>query len=437
MSFPPIGFAKLPKSLIRIRGPDATKFINGLVTTRLLPDIVKKKQHTISENENTHQQLSEVIDIHSNWGLMHEDIYDPTNTIYVLRGGINSLFLNSKGRMVTDCFIYANPFADSNTSNEPDFVVEIESVLKNKLQMMLKLHKLAANVKIDVLEGIDSYYYYSDTPEFDGWLDELQQKYLQTKDPQEAREAAQKLLSDGGLFNANQPVVGFAVDNRIPNFGIKFLTNNLQESPFSSSFQSQFGSSTVLPDDITARRYMNGVLELWDVPSDVSLLPFECNLDYTNGLSLDKGCYVGQELTIRTFNGGTIRKRVVPVQFFELKDIETITAQPQATYNLQDPVIDHLAKFSGKELPSLVLSRMDGSDSAEEQQASSPFGASSKPVRRRKLGSGKILARHGNVGLALMNLGELEHNQNFKISLDSEDNSEIGVKTFVPYWWPE
>ena len=145
---------------------------------------------------------------------------------------------------------------------------------------------------------------------------------------------------------------------------------------------------------------------------------------------------MGQELTIRTFNGGTIRKRVVPVQFFELKNVESMAAKHEPEYNLKDAVVDHLSKITQTDLKSLVISRMDGSDATEEHQTSSPFG-SSKPVRKRKLGSGKILARHGNVGLALMNLGEIEHQRMFKVTIGDEDDTEIGLKSFVPGWWPQ
>ncbi|RLV82561.1 putative transferase CAF17 mitochondrial [Meyerozyma sp. JA9] len=438
MAFPPIGLATLPKALIRIHGPDATKFVNGLVTTRLLPDIVKKKQHTISENENSHQELSQIIDVHRNWGLMHEDIYDPSNTIYVSRAGINSMFLNSKGRVFTDCFIYAHPFANSSENDHPDYVVEVDESLRTKLQMLLKLHKLAANVNIEKLENVESHYYYNDTPEFDSWLEELQQNYISTRDPTQAREMAQRLIEDQAVFGPKVPVVGFAVDNRIPNFGIKFLTKQLQnQDPFSSSFKSQFEAPTVSAHDVTVRRYTNGLLEHADVSSDVSLLPFESNLDFTNGLSLDKGCYVGQELTIRTFNGGTIRKRVVPVQFFELKNVESMGAKLEPEYNPQDAVVDHLAEIGQTDFKSLVISRMDGSDATEENvQNSSPF-RSSKSVRKRKSGSGKILARQGNVGLALMNLGEIEHQDMFKVTVGEEDDTEIGLKSFIPGWWPQ
>lgn len=42
-------------------------------------------------------------------------------------------------------------------------------------------------------------------------------------------------------------------------------------------------------------------------------LPLEYNLDQLNGISYQKGCYVGQELTARTHFQGVIRKRLMPL----------------------------------------------------------------------------------------------------------------------------
>ncbi len=33
-------------------------------------------------------------------------------------------------------------------------------------------------------------------------------------------------------------------------------------------------------------------------------LPFTANIDFTNGVSFNKGCYIGQELTARTYHTG-------------------------------------------------------------------------------------------------------------------------------------
>ena len=44
------------------------------------------------------------------------------------------------------------------------------------------------------------------------------------------------------------------------------------------------------------------------------LLILEGNLDYLNGVSFTKGCYVGQELTARMKHRGKVRKRLLPVR---------------------------------------------------------------------------------------------------------------------------
>lgn len=62
--------------------------------------------------------------------------------------------------------------------------------------------------------------------------------------------------------------------------------------------------------DYTALRILHGIPEGREV-SDV--IPLEWNLTFLNGVSFDKGCYVGQELVARTHFRGLIRKRFVPV----------------------------------------------------------------------------------------------------------------------------
>lgn len=48
------------------------------------------------------------------------------------------------------------------------------------------------------------------------------------------------------------------------------------------------------------------------VPEKATLL--ECNVDRLNGVSWDKGCYMGQELTARMHYRGLVKKRLLPVQ---------------------------------------------------------------------------------------------------------------------------
>lgn len=458
------GIAPLSKTFIRITGKDSTKFLNGLTTSRLLPNIVKKKQHTITDSDSKHADLSKVIDIETNWGLMHEDIYDPEQNITISRDGINSMFLNSKGRVITDCFLYSHPFHNfegqfDDEMKQPGFLVEVDNP---NLLMVLKLHKLSAKIKIAHEKSLYSYYYYNDTASFDELLELVQDKYFRSTDPVNALQNANSFIKDEVFFNKDiaKHIIGFSFDNRIPNFGIKVTTNkpitkseeNEEGIPikdfFSTEFQASYAVDAVPEDTVLQRRFVNGLFESHDAPKDVSLLPFECNLDYINGLSLEKGCYIGQELTIRTFNNGIIRKRIFPVQFFEINEenIEAIQ-QIDMTLDVTDSVISIL-----KQLPPSTLGKLEITPLIEEaleempeqqQEAPNPFGASpfgsSKPVRKRKSSSGKIMTVQDNLGLALFGISDIEKCQLYKIEIPSlkDGNKVIGLKVNTPLWWPE
>ncbi|CUM51210.1 unnamed protein product [Debaryomyces tyrocola] len=460
MKIPVSGITALNRSLLQIKGPDATKFLNGLSTSRFLPNIVKKKQHTIDEAENRHAKLSEIININDNWGLMHEDIYDPDNNIFVRRDGLNSMFLSSKGRVVTDCFLYSQPFHNLNGAfdgqiSEPNYLIEIDSSFTSQLQMLLKLHKLSAKVSIEKIKSMHSYYYYNDTAEYDEYLDFIQQEFFRSMDPVDALNDANSFIKSEVLFNPKLAgnILGFSIDNRIPNFGIKVLMdkeigdgeNKIPvDDLFSSSFKDNFVVPEILkPESVTRRRFLNGLFETQDSPKGSSLLPFEMNLDFINGLSLEKGCYVGQELTIRTYNNGIIRKRVVPIQFFDINDdnLSAIDESGFLTLDPADPVIKQLQELHSSTLSKLeitpLIEKKAPTTPETEQQSSSPF-ASSKPVRRRAASSGKLLSIQDNLGFVLANLSDIENIDLYKIELPCLEGGvkHVGIKVFKPEWWP-
>lgn len=124
-------------------------------------------------------------------------------------------------------------------------------------------------------------------------------------------------------------------DPRVPGFGYRAIlkkeTNVNLILPKSGQFQELDSS------EYTIRRMLFGLPEgtddLWPEVS----LPLESNFDYMNGgkffffckkifflilknmsiVDFRKGCYVGQELTIRTYHTGVVRKRIVPVQIYK------------------------------------------------------------------------------------------------------------------------
>lgn len=417
------GIARLARSFIRIKGPEAPKFLNGLLTTRLLPNVVKKKQHTISENEGAHD-ISGMIDLSRNWGVMHEDIYDPEQRIWVRRDGLNSMILNSKGRVVQDVFLYPEPFHSlADFHDEPSYLVEISPNYKLQLMSLFRIHKLSAKATIEAAD-VHSYYYYNDTPEFEDFLEELRVQYLDTFDAASALRNANKLIETETIFarDAAQNIAAFAIDNRIPNFGLKVVTNrpvDLLSLLFSKSFQSRFPVQETDTKTVRQRRFINGVFEYGDAPKGTSLLPFEMNLDYINGLSLEKGCYVGQELTIRTFNGGVVRKRVFPAKLSAEGDLDAL--------------------FDGVDLKEVSVT-FEKSDSAAPAasgpSAPSPFGASpfgtSGVARRGK--AAKLLSVEGNLAFLLASVDDVSAGKTYVCDVKG---TEVGITATVPEWWPE
>lgn len=47
-------------------------------------------------------------------------------------------------------------------------------------------------------------------------------------------------------------------------------------------------------------------------------LPAHCNLDLAGAISTAKGCYLGQELTVITRSRGVVRRRLMPVQLYNV-----------------------------------------------------------------------------------------------------------------------
>eukprot|EP00759_Apiculatamorpha_spiralis_P045650 PhF_6_TR42415/c0_g1_i1/m.63973/K22073/IBA57; transferase CAF17, mitochondrial len=62
-------------------------------------------------------------------------------------------------------------------------------------------------------------------------------------------------------------------------------------------------------------------------------MPTESNLDLLEGISFEKGCYLGQELTSRSHFVGVTRKRILPLRNVKFSSPDT----PLANIALRDP----------------------------------------------------------------------------------------------------
>ena len=201
-------------------------------------------------------------------------------------------------------------------------------------------------------------------------------------------------------------------DPRLPMLGTRMLLSEPDSTPANIPTYEALSESSL--QDYTVRRYLHGVSEGQHEVLRESALPMESNMDYLNGIDFRKGCYVGQELTIRTQHTGVIRKRILPIQL----------------YDSASPAPSELT-FSG------------------DKQFSIAQGTDIKAEGGRRP-AGKFLASAGNVGLALCRLenmtdlrvsaegGTYKEGVEFTLVTTSsaEDGAEekVKVKAFVPEW---
>eukprot|EP00039_Didymoeca_costata_P016677 m.301944 g.301944 ORF g.301944 m.301944 type:complete len:169 (-) comp16431_c0_seq8:363-869(-) len=142
--------------------------------------------------------------------------------------------------------------------------------------------------------------------------------------------------------------------------------------------------------------FRNGLGEgIQDFPEQ-SCFPSESNFDVLNGVSYDKGCYLGQELTMRTKTLGQTRKRLVPC----------ILTAPDG----------------GSLLP--FIDRMEANHPV--------FLDTGKTIGRMR-----SFTKLSDTEVGALVLLRLEHLQSkLHASMDGDDQ-HVTVQPIIPAWWPE
>ncbi|CAF9915922.1 MAG: ccr4 associated factor [Alectoria fallacina] len=283
-----------------------------------------------------------------------------------------SAFLNASGRVLHDVYIYPDAKAEKE---EPGFLIEVDSNEVEALARHLKRYKLRAKVGIRVI----------DEGELSVW-------------------ATWGKQSPCGFDSRTG-----CLDQRAPDMGRRVIVPGDRKLEASGT---QVGSGSY---DI--RRMMMGVAEGQGEILKESALPQESNIDYMGGINFRKGCYVGQELTIRTHHTGVVRKRILPVQIYPA---EGDSKPPDGLTYTEDTKI--------------VLP---------------PKGANISRVDKKGRSAGKWLGGVGNIGLALCRLeimtdtvltgegSQWSPEHEFKMAWEPEEGKERGevrVKAFVPNW---
>ncbi|KAJ5782475.1 hypothetical protein N7457_004249 [Penicillium paradoxum] len=363
--FPPsAGYSRLTnRGLISITGTDSTTFLQGLMTQNMLVANDPKKS--------------------------------------IRRTGAYTAFLNSQGRVLNDAFIYPLPGAEAQ-GTESGWLVEVDKAQVPVLLKHLKKHKLRAKLKLRALEE-------GERTIWSSWKNHAE--------PQ--RWAAYSLESESpSPFSPTSEIAG-CIDTRAPGFGSRIITPGSDGLRAHLPDEAQVPGLEVQLDSYTVRRILHGVAEGQAEVISGSALPLQCNMDMARGIDFRKGCYVGQELTIRTHHRGVTRKRLLPVQLYDLSQEQN--APETLTYD-----------------PSVQFALPAGESDIVKAGAAT----------RRNRSAGTFLNGIGNIGLALCRLevmtdvalmGEAPaspYEHHFKLSwgADVEQPAEVGVRAFVPPW---
>lgn len=289
--------------------------------------------------------------------------------------GFYSAFLNASGRVLHDVFIYPESRPEGQT--DPGFLIEVDAEEVESLARHLKRYKLRAKVTVKVVDN-------GETQVWQAWNDSTPANLL--------------------------PRIGYiqtvCQDRRVEGMGTRLIT--------SGGRKLEMDADKVDVGSYKVRRVLMGVAEGQSEILKESALPLECNMDYMNGIDFRKGCYVGQELTIRTRHTGVVRKRILPVQLY---DSET---RPETMEYRPD---------SGLMIP--------------------PRDTNIKQAHGKGRSTGKWLGGVGNIGLALCRLENMTDmvlpgrsnpwgpDDEFVLSWPAEkgrEGGEVKVKAFLSNW---
>ncbi|KAH7162500.1 hypothetical protein B0J13DRAFT_615138 [Dactylonectria estremocensis] len=331
------------RRLISVAGPDAAKFLQGIVTANV----------TAKDGQ-------------------------PRND------GFYTAFLTATGRVLFDVFVYPNHGASGASVHEPGFLIEVDAGQAQTLAKHIKRYKLRAKLAVRLLgEDEASVWHAWDDAATTNWDSIVESTKFSLKDP------------------------------RVPGLGYRFARLD-QKAP-------EIDLERTTEDAYTIRRYLQGVAEGQEEMPREHSLPQESNMDIMNGIDWRKGCYVGQELTIRTRHRGVVRKRVLPCIVYE-KDHAAPTA---LAYHAESPSLE-----------SVTADMI-------------PQATSIGRFEKRGRSAGRWLKGVGNLGLGLCRLeimtdivlpGEtaaatFNPEDEFLVEW-GEDGSKTGVKVkaFVPEW---
>lgn len=206
----------------------------------------------------------------------------PAKIIGVDSSPIYTAFLTAQGRILVDCFVYP-----PTSGKDPEWFIEVDAESSDLLMKHLKKHKLRSKFTLERLQT---------SPVYD--FGRSQSNSADTSSSVNV-DGLQDILRAGGP------------DPR-PGMGGRYIITDPdgQTAQLEAALGPQIDPSG---DEYMSLRVTRGFAEGQQEISSGASLPQESNIDLLGGIDFHKGCYLGQELTIRTHHTGVVRKRILPV----------------------------------------------------------------------------------------------------------------------------
>ncbi|XP_022152810.1 putative transferase At4g12130, mitochondrial [Momordica charantia] len=276
------------RSVVRFRGPDTAKFLNGLLTNDV-------RRFGESPSEKTSSL--------------------PTSNLAPLSvPPMYAAMLTPQGRFLYDLFLYRPPRPEEKldrtgsgpgpASDEPlELLADVDSSVLDELLQTLKKYRLRSKVDIEnVAEDFSCWQRFGKN---------LSRKASSAEEPEAASVGWGAGVDPAAMSSSRGEDTGWQwfQDPRLECLGFRGIFPSNETPPLIEADKETDEDNYIL------WRLEKGVAEGSTEISKGEAIPLEYNMVGLNAISFDKGCYVGQELVARTHHRGVIRKRVVPLKF--------------------------------------------------------------------------------------------------------------------------
>lgn len=292
-----------------------------------------------------------------------------------------SVILNAQGRILHDLFAYTT----TERNGRRGFLIEFDNRQDEGTPLLALLKRYVLRSKVKVIDATEEYDVWT------AWGDASQSTSGAPVDWRWAKSGAvEPVWSNVEWPWGNKDHV--IRDQRGTGMGQRLLVRK-GDLP-----QEKSSHELVEADEYLLHRILNGIPEGSKDISPEHLFPMDANMDVMGALDFRKGCYVGQELTVRTYHNGIVRKRILPV--------EIVPSPPTLLFSAGTDIRPRLTQ--------------EGS-------------------RTRPRGTSKLLSSIQGVGLAHLRLEHVESALAGDLVLEMQDQSGQmnTVKPWWPSWWPK